>query len=66
MDEAKARVLEETIQELKNENARLKEALEWAADEMLNGTNRWFETSRPGERYYDWFVRELRYRAGVS
>jgi len=40
--------------------------VEWAAAEMLTGDNRWFETSRPGEKYYDWFVRELRLRAGME
>jgi len=79
MDEERARMLEEigrvlgknmpiveTIQALKDENERLKEAVEWAAAEMLTGDNRWFETSRPGEKYYDWFVRELRLRAGME
>jgi thymidine phosphorylase len=79
MDEERARILEEigrvigkgmpiveTIQALKDENERLKEAVEWAAAEMLTGDNRWFETSRPGEKYYDWFVRELRLRAGME
>ena len=79
MDEERARMLEEigrvlgknrpiveTIQALKDENERLKEAVEWAAAEMLTGDNRWFETSRPGEKYYDWFVRELRFRAGME
>jgi hypothetical protein len=51
---------------MKDENQRLKEAVEWAAVEMLNGNNRWFETSQPGEKYYDWFVRELRRRAGME
>jgi hypothetical protein len=79
MEEVKARILEEigriigkdepileTIQTMKDENQRLKEAVEWAAVEMLNGNNRWFETSQPGEKYYDWFVRELRRRAGME
>lgn len=79
MDEERTRILEEigriigtdlplaeTIQALKDENERLKEAVEWAAAEMRNGDNRWFETSRPGEKYYDWFVRELRFRAGME
>jgi len=59
MDEATAA----EIQALKEENRRLKEALEWAAEEMQTGTSRWFESSEPGEKYYDWFVRELRRRA---
>jgi hypothetical protein len=79
MDEEMTRILEEigriigknmpiieTIQTLKDENERLKGAMEWAAAEMLNGNNRWFETSRPGEKYYDWFARELRFRAGIE
>ncbi len=59
MDEANATAM----QALKEENRRLKEALEWATEEMQTGTSRWFETSQPGEKYYDWFVRELRRRA---
>lgn len=59
MDEATAAAMEE----LKEENRRLKEALEWAAHEMVNGDGRWFENSEPGEKYYDWFVREMRRRA---
>jgi hypothetical protein len=55
----------ETIQAMKDTNARLRKAVEWASEEMRNGNNRWFETSRPGEKYYDWFVRELLARAGL-
>lgn len=55
--------IEARLQALEEENGRLKGALEWAADEMQNGNGRWFETSEPGEKYYDWFVRELRRRA---
>jgi hypothetical protein len=36
------------MQALKEENRRLKEALEWAAEEMQTGTSRWFESSEPG------------------
>ena len=79
MDEDGARILEEirrvigkdapipeTVRAMKEENQRLREAIEWAASEMVNGDNRWFETSQPGEKYYDWFVRELRFRAGME
>ncbi|MEW6718948.1 MAG: hypothetical protein AB1346_00705 [Thermodesulfobacteriota bacterium] len=65
MDQAKDRMLEE-INALKDENRRLKEALEWAAEEMQVGNTRWYESSEPGEKYYDWFVRELRLRAGIE
>jgi len=50
---------------LEDENRRLREALEWAVEEMQTGNSRWFESSEPGERYYDWFARELRTRAGL-
>ena len=79
MDEERTRILEEigriigkdmpiveTIKTLKDENERLKEATEWAAAEMLNGNNRWFDTSRPGEKYRTRFARELRFRAGIE
>lgn len=65
MDETKARMTEE-IQALKEENRRLREALEWAAHEMQVGGSRWSESCEPGERYYDWFVRVLRDRAGLA
>jgi hypothetical protein len=55
----------ETVRAMKDENLRLKEAVEWAVHEMVHGDSRWFETSEPGEKYYDWFVRELRGRAGM-
>jgi len=79
MDESRDRILEdiagiigkdapivETIRAMKDANARLRTAVEWASDEMRNGNNRWFETSRPGEKYYDWFVRELLIKAGLK
>jgi len=56
----------ETIRAMKDTNVRLRQAVEWATEEMQNGNNRWFETSRPGEKYYDWFVRELLVRAGLK